>query len=102
MTLTLRDRIRQYWRLGGDYPETPEWFDPPTWTKWLGTLIVAVTGAISSLPFATVVLLSAPYIPTWATALGGLCLVGLSMALSHYLGGPVADHVLGIPREVQE
>lgn len=99
MTVTLRDRIRQYWRLGGEYPETPEWFDPPRWTKWLGTAIVAVTGAVASLPFVAVVAWTAPHLPGWATVMQSLALVGLSMALAHYLGGPLADHLLGVPRE---
>jgi len=100
VTLTLRDRIRQYWRLGGEYPETPEWFDPPTWVKWLGTVIVAVTGAVAALPFAVVVQLTAPYVPSAVTVVQALALVAIAYALAHYLGAPLADHLLGIPREV--
>lgn len=99
MTVTLRERIRAYWRAGGEHPGTPEWFDPPTWLKWVGTAIVALTGAIASLPVAVGVLLTAPHLPGWATVIQSLALVGVSMALAHYLGGPLADHVLGVPME---
>lgn len=101
MTLTLRERFRQYRALDGDYPETPEWYDPPEWVKLTGTTIVALTGFVASAPAGAAVLAIAQFVPRWAALLLGLVLVPTAMKTAHYLGAPLADHVLGVPRSTE-
>jgi hypothetical protein len=101
MTLTLRERIRSYWALRGDYPETPDWYDPPEWVRLTGTAIVALTGVVASAPVAWVLLAVAPALPDWASLVLALVLIPTAMKTAHYLGAPLADHVLGVPRPME-
>jgi len=101
VSLTLRDRLREYWDLRGDYPETPEWYDPPEWVRLAGMAIVALTGFVASAPAGAAVLAIAQFLPRWAALLLGLVLLPTAMKAGHYLGAPLADHVLGVPRQTE-
>ena len=98
---TLRQRFHDYRRADG-FPETPESFECSRRRKIAGSVIVATTGFVCSAPFAWGLLLAAKggAIPYPIAAVVGLSLYFVAGAFSKHVGGPVADHVLGIPREV--
>ena len=59
------------------------------------------TGFILSAPFGLALLAAAgSLIPVPVAAVLGFVLFPLSSTLAKYVGGPVADHALDIPREV--
>lgn len=95
---TLRQRFRDYWH-ADDYPETPEWYDPPRFIPEIGAAIVLSTGFVLTAPVGLGLLAVAPLIGKKVALVLGLVLLPLSQRTAKYVGGPVADHMLGIPRE---
>lgn len=97
---TLRERMRQYRRLR-DYPTTPDSYECSELRKLAGAGIVMGTGFVLSAPFGWALLAAAgSLIPVPVAAVLGFALFPISTTLAKYVGGPVADHALGIPREV--
>ena len=98
---TLRQRFDDY-RRADDFPETPESFECSRRRQVAGVFIVIATGFVCSTPFAVGLLLTARsgVIPYPVAAVVGLGLYFVSGKISKYVGAPLADHVLGIPREV--
>jgi len=97
----LRQRMREY-RAADEYPQTPDDYDVPRWKQLAGTAIVAVVGFVTAAPFglALLALNQVHPHPVWWFALLGLTLVATK--IGDWVGAPVADHVLGIPREVSD
>ena len=95
---TLRQRFRDYWKADG-FPETPELYDAPRLVPEIGAGIVLVTGFALTAPVGLALLAVAPLIGKKVAIVLGLVLLPLSQQTAKYVGGPVADHVLGIPRE---
>lgn len=94
---TLRERFRYYWG-AEDYPETPEWFDPPRWVRPVGAIIVGLVGMVAVTPYALVAAVVLPSLPAWATAIASLVSVPAAVWTATHVGAPIADHLLGIPR----
>jgi hypothetical protein len=98
--LTFRKRLRAYLKARGDVPPTPEWYDGLSRSrKVLGTVVVAVVGAVAVLPFVALYFM-APPLPAWGHVVAVVVLFSASYLAGTFLGGPVADHLLGTPREV--
>jgi hypothetical protein len=100
---TLRQRFHDYRHTDG-YPETPENFECSRRRKIAGSVIVATTGFVCSAPFAWGLLVAARngFVPYPIAGVVGLSLYFIAGAFSKHVGGPVADHILQIPREVSE
>jgi hypothetical protein len=98
---TLRERIRDYYTRG-DWPSTPEGYETPRWKQATGAIIVGVVGFLLAQPLALtafVLAQSGGSVPAVAAyGLVGIALLG-GFASARYVGAPVADHVLNIPRE---
>jgi hypothetical protein len=100
MTLTFRERVRIYLKARGDVPPTPEWYDGLSrpW-KVLGALVVAIVGVVATLPFVALYFM-APSLPIWGHVVAAVVLFAAAHLFGTFLGAPVADHLLGVPREV--
>jgi hypothetical protein len=100
--LTFRQRMRAYLKARGDVPATPEWYDGLSrpW-KVLGTLVVGIVGVVATLPFVALYFM-APSLPIWGHVVAAVVLFSAAYLAGTFLGGPVADHLLGVPREVPE
>jgi len=97
---TLRQRFQYYWRADSEFPETPEGFNCSRVRKIAGSVIVAVTGFVLAAPFGWALLQAAgDVIPGALASVLALSLYFIASWFSKYVGGPVADHLLGIPRE---
>jgi|GEM_PF-5598537 len=97
---TLRERMRQYRQLR-DHPTTPDSYECSEWRKLAGAGIVIGTGFVLSAPFGVALLAATgSLIPSHVAPVLGFVLFPISMTFAKYVGGPVADHTLGIPREV--
>jgi len=95
---TIRRRIRDYWRTGGIPEQASEDPPRPLWIKVVGVSIVMPTG----LAVGGTVLL--PILAALWPLSGAdyLIVVGVGYVVSNragiYLGGPLADHALGVRR----
>lgn len=65
--------MRTYWRLDGELPGTSESYEPSAWAPWVGMVIVAAIVALMPVAYHS----------------------------AHYLGAPLADHVLGVSWEME-
>lgn len=99
---TLRQRFRHYRQADG-FPETPEDYDPPRWVQLVGPALVAVVGLSVVLPIVVpAVVWIRPFVPTHVTIAMMASTFFAGMLSGKYIGAPVADHILGVPREVSE
>jgi len=97
---TFRDRLRQYWD-ADELPHTPEGTDVPRWKRISGLVLVTVIAFVVVSPLAPVIGIVNPMLPIWAQIALPILWFLLATKAAQYVGGPVADHVLDIPREVE-
>lgn len=98
--LTFRQRVQAYLKARGDVPPTPEWYDGLSrGRKVLGAVVVGIVGTLVTLPFA-VLYSMAPPLPVWVHVVAAVVMFAVAHLAGTFLGGPAADHLLGIPREV--
>lgn len=100
---SLRHRFHEYRSTEDDFPGTPDDFECSRTRAAAGAVIAAGTGFVCAAPFGWVLLAAADsgVLPYWLAALVGLSLYFVAGTFVKYVGGPLADHVLGIPREVE-
>lgn len=105
---TLRERIADYWHADEFPPETHGDVAVPRWKAALGAFVVMpLAGTVVSLPVGLALLSLAklleghvPDVVLFVAVAAPALYVGMKGA--QYVGAPVADHVLGIPREVSD
>ncbi|OYR85883.1 hypothetical protein DJ71_07120, partial [Halorubrum sp. E3] len=86
-----------------DIPPTPEDDESGLLRKLAGSVIVTAVGFVLTAPFGGFILATAGWlIPFWVAGLLAFVLTPIAFLATQYVGGPVADHVLDIPREVSE
>ena len=101
MSPTIRERMAGYRRHGDIPPTAPEYTRPSIVVRLFGAALVGIVGSACALVLS---------IPLYALAVAGIIpmvlayvlalpFLWISYASGLYIGGPVADHVLGIPRE---
>jgi hypothetical protein len=100
---TLRQRFRDYRATESDYPDTPEDFEVSRRRAIAGAVLAGGTGFVCAAPFGWALLMAANsgLIPHSVAAVVGLGIYFIAGRFVKYVGGPLADHVLGIPREVK-
>jgi len=101
---SLRKRFQEYRATDDDFPDTPDDYSASRSRAAAGAVIAGGIGFLCSAPFGWGLLAAADsgFIPYSVAAVVGLSLYFVAGACVKYIGGPVADYVLDVPREVSE
>lgn len=100
--MSVKQRMKDYWAEKGIPDQPPDATPTPVHWKLAGSIVVFVVGFLATgvlmLPFAAA-LWHFTSLPALLIALPGLF---LSHYTGVYIGGPIADELLGIEREVAQ
>ena len=101
--MALKRRFQQYWRSRG-IPDIPSENELTRADAFVGGVVTTIVGGVLMAPFVIALQagLLSDLLPRWLFALSSLVLAVLGFFVTVYVGGPIADHLLDIPREVSE